>query len=121
MGLMEILAAIVAIGILLKVIMFLFKPDGWRKFANSFLSMGGYKWISLIIAIVSFYLLMQVMTIIQFMAAWFVIAFFYQSVMFNYSKSLKSMVKEAWNPKGEAWIYIIIAAALGIWTLIAVF
>lgn len=121
MGLMETLAAILAISILIKVIMFLFKPSGWRSFADSMINMNSYKWIALAFALVLFYFLIQYITIVQFMATWLVIAFFYQSVMFNYKRSMKSMIKEAWKPKGEMWIYMIIAAILGIWTLLTIF
>ncbi|MCD4760021.1 hypothetical protein K8R33_03975 [archaeon] len=118
---MEIFAAILAIAILLKAIVFLFKPNSWKGFADSIINMNGYKWISLILAVVLFYFVMQFMSIVHFMAAWLVIAFFYQSVMFNYKKSMRSMIKEAWKPKGEMWIYFIIAVALGIWTLLTIF
>jgi len=120
-GLVEIFAVILSLAILLKFILFIFKPSGWKSFASSFLNVGGYKWISLILFVVLFYLLMQVMSIVQFMAAWLVIGLFYQAVMFNYTKSLKSMINEAWKFKGSAWLLMLIGTVLAIWTLLAVF
>ena len=113
----EIIAMIFLVSGVIKMIYLIVNPNAWMNFANKIYSKPKpLKYISLILAAIIFYYLIQVFTMDEIFA---VMAFMALIIVFGMAdhvgKILKSFkIKNMWK---EYWIYTLIWIALMAWVI----
>ena len=121
----EIIALIFALAVLIKLIVVIFSPKKWMKFAESWLKMGtGLMIIYLIAAIVIGYFLLQSLTIVQIAAAMLFTAMLMGVGVMMYPGPVLKLGKEILNKKNvvkKNWLSLLIWIILAIWVLYALF
>lgn len=115
----EIFALIVVIAAAIKMIFVLINPKSWLNFAvKVWKSPTLMMWVSLILAVIVLYYLLQALTIIQIFAVILFIALLSATTMAVYAKDFITMAQRISKDKKflkKAWLAILIWIILIIW------
>lgn len=121
MSIIEYMAAIIAIIILIKILVILISPKSWMAvvkffYGNPMITMV----LSAILAIGSFWYLMQELTIVQIFAVLFLMSMLMFVSLSVYSKDMIPIARKLLQNRkfmARAWLSIIIWLVLTIWVL----
>jgi uncharacterized protein YybS (DUF2232 family) len=121
----EWIVTIFAVLGIIKIIVILINPGKWLDATKEiYKNPGVASVVSLVLAAIVFYFLLQELTIVQIVAATAFVALLVAFIFLQYSKDLLSLAKKMLDRKisaGWQWLYIIIWAVLLLWALYEIF
>jgi len=119
MGIIEIFALIVLVAIAIKILAVLISPKSWLSFTGKIWKLPILTMIiSLILAGIVFYYLIQEVSIVQIFAVILFIALISAATIAVYSKEFLAVAQKIVKDKGflkRAWLPILIWVILAIW------
>ena len=116
----EVIAGILVVVTLIKLVVILVNKDSWLKVTETFYGKGSKRksWSVLILALIVFYYLIQVFSIVQIMAVTLFVALLIAFGFMQFADDFMPMVRNIYKKdffKGGMLVYTLIWLALILW------
>jgi hypothetical protein len=116
----EIIAAVGAIWILIKIALVLFAKKSMQSFGKSVIGLTeSFRWLYLALAVFLGYFIVKSVGIVVLFASGIVMALLFDFVLLRYKKSMKTMMSEAFENIDV--VGYLVFAALAVWVLKVLF
>jgi len=120
---MEIISLVIAIMILLKLIVFIAKPDWLSKMASYILKMNNKVFVGLILVLIVVvgYFVLTTLTITQALPAILLGHMLLALLLVMYPKAYNNLTKVVFKDRKNSWLMWLIWAGLSLWVLYVLF
>ena len=122
----EIIAAIFAVAVLVKLSFIAAKPEWWRDWMKVVIKRSKcLVWVYFALALIVGYYLLQSLTIVEVMASVVFGSLLMAMVLLQYPDAIikigRQMLKDRTSLFAKAWLGIVVYAALAVWVLYVLF